>query len=146
MPFNLTTGETALLDLEIRRGRISVTTHRLVLTYSESGSSGVKYLPLEKIDSMEETKTRKPFTRSWLIAIIIGLICLVIPGIVLFIIWYFGREDGIVFRTPTDRIVLGTGLLRGGIPEGLMDAVETARKACIREVRSPNPVRVALTD
>ena len=120
-----------------------VTTHRLILTYSDGADRGTRYLPLEKIDSVNQSSTRKDFTKGWLIAIIIGMLACVIPGILIFIWWFFSRENSLEFTAGGGHLVMYNEQLgRGGgaRQEDLIDAVEEARQAFLRQPPAFGPV------
>lgn len=157
MPLNLMPGESPLWASNVGRSvggwtRVEdayavVTTYRLVLTYSDGADRGTRYLPLEKIDSVNQTSTRKDFTKGWLIAIIIGLLACVIPGIIIFLLWFFSRENSLVFTAGGGRLVMYNELLgRGGgaRQEDLIDMVESARQNLVHQPPPSAPVRVTL--
>ncbi len=157
MPLHLMPGEAVVWSTTVGRNSqswvdddntyLTVTTHRLHRTFSQrlGGRSLVQYLPLDKIDSVTQSSTRKQFTRNWLIALVLGLIACVIPGLIVLLLWFFMRDNTLVFtagggemRLETERIGSDNSQIE------LIDAVEEARQAFLRQPPPSAPFRVTL--
>lgn len=171
MPLTMLPGESLLHEVHSRKlltrrrvETISVTTHRLGLEefgWFSFSNRRTTILPLEKIDSVQEGHT----SLVWLLliaailllgAIVVlsrgntaGLLAL-LPAAICVVFWFLTRKQTIIFETPSGLIEYTAGGLEelGVRDEQLLDTVESARRACIREFNasSPAPVRVGLVD
>ncbi len=155
MPLHLMPGETVAWTSTVGRNvagwrddddaYVTVTSHRLALTYSGGGYSGSEYLPLDKIDSVTQSSTRKDFSRGWAIALVLGLIACVIPGLIVLLVWFLSRDNTLVFTAGGGRMVMYSDRLGGASGQlELIDVVEGARQALLRQPPPSGPVRVTL--
>ena len=158
MALHLMPGEAVLWSTVIRQdirgwrddedAYITLTTRRLAKTYSgwAGGQSGALYLPLEKIDSVDQTSRRKDFTKGWVLALILGLLFCVLPGLVVLVIWFLSRDDSLVVTAGGGEMIIETGRLGGGDYQlELIDMLEGARQAVLRQPPPSAPARVTLT-
>ena len=158
MPLHLMPGESVIWTSTVGRNvagwrddddaYITVTSQRLALTYSDTmgGQSGAQYLPLERIDSVTQSSSRKDFTKGWVIALILGLVACVVPGLIVLLVWFLSRNSTLTFTAGGGRMQLYTDRLGGaGMQLELIDIVEGARQALLRQPPPSAPVRVTLT-
>ena len=142
MPLHLMPGESVLWTSTTGRNvgawrddddaYVTVTSHRLAMTYASgmAGQSGAQYLPLEKIDSVTQSSTRKDFTTGWVIAFILGLVACVVPGLIVLLIWFLSRNNALVFTAGGGRLVMFSDRMGGaGMQLELIDIVEGAGQA-----------------
>ena len=156
MPFDLGPEETLLY--KDGRGTINVTSHRVVMSTGVLGSSVMEYVPLEKIDFVQQANTSKP--RWLIIAAILGVLGLIIgfasvtnfsydnplgimaipvaliPGAIFLGIWFLTRKQTITIASSGGAIRVSSVLLGGDI-SSIIDAVESARQSAIGETRPP---------
>lgn len=157
MSLHLMPGEAVVWSTTLRRNTgawvdddstyLTVTTHRVYKTFSLTlgGRSMNEYLPLEKIDSVTQSSTRKQFTKGWIIALVLGLIACVVPGLIVLLIWFLSRDDTLVFTAGGGEMRLDTSRIGGDTYQlELIDVVEESRQALLRQPPPSAPVRVTL--
>ena len=157
MPLHLMPGEAVVWSTTVGRNSqswvdddntyLTVNTHRIHRTSSTTlgGRSLVQYLPLDKIDSVTQSSSRKQFTKNWLVALVLGLIACVIPGLIVLLIWFLSRDDALVFTAGGGEMRLDTDRIGGdNFQIELIDVVEEARQAFLRQPPPSAPVRVTL--
>lgn len=151
MAFNLMPGETVLHQVSGKHKGTNygfhVTNRRLVSEESRWGSGSTTYLPLDRVDSMQEARVS---SIRWLVAAVIlmlaslsgtnfaGPLALlgVVPALICAGIWWLSLKQALVFATASAQVSL---VLRGhGGGQEVLELVESARQECIREVISPS--------
>ena len=150
MALSLMPGETVLHQASGKHKGTNygfyVTNRRLVSEESRWGSGSTTYLPLDKVDSMQEARVS---SMRWLVAAVIlvlaslvgvnaagqyALLALV-PALICAGIWYLSLKQALVFATSSSQV----SLVLGGHSRGqeVLEVAESARQDCIREVYLP---------
>ena len=153
MAFDLMPGETVLYQVSGKHKGTNysfhVTNRRLVDEESRWGSGSTTYLPLDKIDSMQEARVS---SLRWLIVAAILLIAAMagfsfvgalallalVPALICAGIWYLSLKQALVFATTSAQIAL---MLRGHDDgQQVLEVVESARQSAISEASPPSEV------
>lgn len=138
MAFDLLPGETVIwgaTNVGDRDFGLSVTTHRVLQSYSRFGDSVQRWVSLESIDSASQGRFRRsfPWKTFWLL----------IP----LILWFFGRDEAIVLTSAgNEAIRIESGIITGGLPRDFLDVVASARHSLVSRRNSLEPqMRVTLS-
>ena len=136
MAFDLLPGETVMwgaTNVGDRDFGLSVTTHRVLLSFSRMGDSLQTWVPLERIDSARMGRFKRPF--PW------KTFWLVIP----LIVWLFGRDEAIVLTCGgNESLRIESGAWSGGLPRDFLNVVASARHSRLAMDSSRAPARVTL--
>ena len=150
MPFALCPGETEIWSTTTQAGApggrvrsyLTVTTHRVITTFSRSGDTHNLWIPLDMVDSATYGRFREAFSFKWFL--ILSLL-FIVPGLIYLLVWFFGRNELIIVNAGgEERVRMSTGILQGGLPTEFLDAVACARHSLLYGASAGGPVRVTL--
>ena len=150
MAFVLFPGETVIWELAMtgqamtgqQDVNLTVTTRRVIVERSGLGESSNRWIAVDKIDTAGYGRFRNPFPWKWFL---IGLLLLIVPGLIVLLVWLFGRNDELVLTAGgSECLRLRTGVLQGGLPTDFLDAVASARHSLNTGTSSGAPMRVTL--
>ena len=152
MPLNLMPGETVIHQVGgSHKGtsyNFNVTNRRISIEETRWGSGNTTILPLDRIDSIQETRVSS--IRLLVIAVILTLASIAgfnfagpfaligfIPALICAGLWWLSLKQALVFATASAQVSL---VLRGhGGGQEVLEIVESARQNAIREVNLPAP-------
>lgn len=159
MPFNLMPGETVIHQVSgSHKGTnysFNVTNRRVSNEETRWGSANTTILPLDRIDSIQETRVSS--IRLLVIAAILALASLaaiqfagpfallgIIPALICAGFWWLSLKQALVFATASAQVSLVLRGHSGGQEILEIEIVEAARQNAIREVNlpAPNPATV----
>ena len=152
MPFSLMPGETVIHQVSgSHKGTaysFNVTNRRLLNEETRWGSGTTTILPLDRIDSIQETRVSS--IRLLVITAILTLASLasinfagpfallgVIPALICAFFWWLSLKQALVFATASAQVSLVLRGHSGG--QEILEIVEAARQNAIREVNLPAP-------
>ena len=134
MAFDLLPGETVVwgaTNIGDRNFGLSVTTHRVLQSYSRFGASSQQWVSLESIDSAAMGRFRRPFP-WWTFWLLIPLI-----------LWFFGRDEAIVLTSAGNECIrIESDIWSSGLPRDFLDVVASARHSLVSRNA---PMRVTLS-
>ena len=165
MPLPLVPGESRLYEATGGKLTVWITNRRVIAKESTMGASSATSLPLEKIDSMQQVYTSRPFFLilgaflgfiGFMMVIVAGTsdedlgpvvgfgVFLIFIGIGCVIVWLLTRKERVVVRTQQSFIDLEAGGIGLGVIEQFLTAAEAARQERIAELSSPQTIPVEI--
>ncbi len=150
MPFALCPGETEIWSTGVRAGlpgvgsrsNLIVTTHRVIIAYSQWGESYDLWMPLDMVVTAAYGRFRGQFSfRKFFLWSLLFLV----PGLIYLLVWLFGRKERMVVDAGGEmRVELENDILQGALPAEFLDAIACARHSLLHGASASGPVRVTL--
>lgn len=156
MPFHPALGERTLTEARGSGFTVWVTSRRLVAERSRLGNRTLTYLPLEKVDYVEHTRTSSPV---WLVlAALFGVfgvgafiggatedggvadvstgigVALIVIAVIFVLIWLATRNERLIFMTHRGTLNIETKGMASNMADRLLTESETARQHRMSEL------------